>query len=110
MSDLIHQLLEKHGRLHLPVSASPRRTDIGVTGTEILLVDKLEDHSGIWFRRNFDPESARRQLRVSVLLVLAMSLAAFVLGFALPIDAPHAIKSAAADSDEFTGRLVTIDR
>ncbi len=73
------------------------------------LVDKFEDQSEPGFTRSFDPESARRQLRVSVLLVAAMALAAFVLGFALPLDAPRTGKSSPmASSDGFTGRLVTI--
>jgi antibiotic biosynthesis monooxygenase (ABM) superfamily enzyme len=72
------------------------------------LVDKFENQSEPGFTRNFDAESARRQLRVSVVLVVAMGLAAFVLGFALPL-APHATKSSPlANHNGFTGRLVSI--
>ena len=62
------------------------------------------------FNRAFDPASARRQLRVSVLLVTAMGLAAFTLGFALPLNAPHATKlSPLSEHTGFKGRLVAID-
>jgi hypothetical protein len=77
------------------------------------LVDKFEDQMEPAFTRNFDPESARRQFRVSLVLVAAMAIAAFVLGFALPVNAPHSSKDApiAVDSSGFSGRLVsTTDR
>jgi hypothetical protein len=75
------------------------------------LVDKFDDHSEPALTRSFDPETARRQLRVSLVLVAAMAVAAFVLGFALPLDAPHATrgKPIAVDDTNFTGRLVTVN-
>lgn len=76
------------------------------------LVDKFEDRLEPAFTRSFDPESARRQFRVSLLLVAAMAFAAFILGFALPLNAPHSTPpspTAAASDTEFSGRLVTID-
>lgn len=74
------------------------------------LVDKFHDPIEPAFTRDFDPESARRQFRVSLILVGAMALAAFVLGFALPVSNSHTATSApiAADSSGFTGRLVTV--
>lgn len=74
------------------------------------LVDKFEDQMEPAFTRSFDRDSARRQFRVSLLLVAAMATAAFVLGFALPIGSP-AQKSTpvATDGGVFAGRLVTIN-
>jgi hypothetical protein len=40
------------------------------------LVDKFDDHSEPALTRSFDPETARRQLRVSLVLVAAMAVAA----------------------------------
>jgi hypothetical protein len=73
------------------------------------LVDKFDDHPEPALTRSFDPETARRQLRVSLVLVAAMAIAAFVLGFALPVDSPHATRGKPiADGDTtFSGRLVT---
>jgi hypothetical protein len=75
------------------------------------LVDKFEERLEPTFARSFDPESARRQFRVSLLLVAAMALAAFILGFALPLEAPHlALQSPApTDAGDFSGTLVTMD-
>ena len=42
------------------------------------LVDKFEDQMEPAFTRSFDRDSARRQFRVSLLLVAAMAMAAFV--------------------------------
>jgi hypothetical protein len=74
------------------------------------LVDKFDDQIEPALTRSFDPDSARRQFRVSLLLVAAMATAAFILGFALPIDS-HSTKSTpvAGDSGTFAGRLVTIN-
>lgn len=71
------------------------------------LVDKFDDEIEPAFNRSFDRESARRQFRVSILLVMAMASAAFVLGFALPINSAHKAAPVAQDSGTFTGRLVT---
>lgn len=75
------------------------------------LVDKFEDNPEPALTRSFDRETARRQLRVSLVLVAAMAVAAFVLGFALPLDAPHATrgKPMAIDDGSFSGRLITVN-
>jgi hypothetical protein len=73
------------------------------------LVDKFDDQMEPAFSRSFDRESARRQFRVSIFLVVAMASAAFVLGFALPINqGSNPLPS--ADSAAFSGRLVSVDR
>lgn len=73
------------------------------------LVDKFSDPIEPAFTRDFDPESARRQFRVSLVLVGAMAVAAFVLGFALPIGGVSQKSTpVATDSGTFAGRLVTI--
>ncbi len=72
------------------------------------LVDKFDDQIEPGFARRFDRESARRQFRVSILLVAAMAFAAFVLGFALPIH-PAQNATPVAGQDQFTGRLVSAD-
>lgn len=72
------------------------------------LVDKFDDQMEPGFTRSFDPESARRQLRVSLVLVAAMAFAAFVLGFALPVNTTHRTDTAPVASDSgFFGRLIT---
>jgi hypothetical protein len=73
------------------------------------LVDKFDDPIETAFTRSFDRESARRQFRVSILLVAAMATAAFVLGFALPINSPSN-PAQVVDSAAFAGRLVSVDR
>ncbi len=75
------------------------------------LVDKFDHNPEPALTRGFDRESARRQLRVSLVLVAAMAVAAFVLGFALPVDAPHATrgKPIASSDTSFSGRLVTVN-
>lgn len=73
------------------------------------LVDKFDDQIEPGFTRNFDRESARRQFRVSILLVVAMATAAFVLGYALPIN-PAQNATPVADHAAFSGRLVSVDR
>jgi hypothetical protein len=75
------------------------------------LVDRFDDQQEPAFTRSFDRDSARRQFQVSAVLVVAMAIAAFVLGFALPIDSPRSTKSAPiADDSGFTGRLVAVER
>ena len=49
------------------------------------LADKFENQMEPAFTRSFDRESARRQLHLSIILVLAMGFAAFILGFVSPI-------------------------
>ncbi len=73
------------------------------------LVDKFDDQIEPAFSRSFDRESARRQFRVSILLVAAMAVAAFVLGFAMPINQSPST-TPVADSAPFAGRLVSVDR
>jgi hypothetical protein len=74
------------------------------------LVDKFDDQIEPAFTRSFDRESARRQFRVSILLVAAMATAAFVLGFALPINSAQKASTPIAANAEFSGRLVSVDR
>lgn len=92
-------------------SDGDRKKGTAFPGESVMsLVDKFEHRLEPAFTRSFDPESARRQFRVSLLLVAAMGLAAFILGFALPLNAPHSTPPSPAVSDtEFSGRLVTID-
>ncbi|MCC3244133.1 hypothetical protein LG047_02150 [Methylocystis sp. WRRC1] len=73
------------------------------------LVDKFDDQIEPAFTRSFDRESARRQFRVSILLVAAMATAAFVLGFALPVNSVQK-SSPLADNGAFSGRLVSMER
>jgi len=73
------------------------------------LADKFENQIEPAFTRSFDRESARRQLSLSIVLVAAMGLAAFVLGFISPIDAKFQQKQTlVAPDSEFSGRLVSI--
>lgn len=72
------------------------------------LVDKFDDQIEPAFARSFDRESARRQFRVSILLVAAMAFAAFVLGFAMPVN-PAQNAAPTADTAPFSGRLVSVD-
>ncbi len=55
------------------------------------LVDKSHENQEPAFSRAFDGEAAHRQLKVSLLLVTAITIAAFVLGVALPLEAAHAV-------------------
>jgi hypothetical protein len=52
-------------------------------------------------------ESARRQLRVSILMVAAMATAAFVIGFLMPVNSAHRATPTAANG-VFAGRLITV--
>ena len=72
------------------------------------LADKFYDHEEPGFSRSFDRESARRQFRVSILLVAAMATAAFVLRFARPINASTQTAQG-NDNAQFAGRL-SVDR
>jgi hypothetical protein len=73
------------------------------------LVDKFDDQVEQGFTRSFDRDSARRQFRVSLLLIVAMAVSAFILGFALPVDKSAKVGPVVEDG-KFTGRLVTFDR
>jgi hypothetical protein len=74
------------------------------------LADKFDDHIEPAFTRSFDRESARRQFRMSLMLVAAMAVAAFVLGFAQPLTSPsHLQMDSSANESGFSGRLVSID-
>jgi len=73
------------------------------------LADKFEHQSEPGFTRSFDPESARRQFHMSVVLVAAMGLAAFVLGFLSPATPSQPANPAPVASDSGFGRLVSID-
>ena len=74
------------------------------------LVDKFDNKTEPGYSRPFDRESARRQFRVSVLLIIAMALSAFVLGFAMPVGNPTTQTNSAMENSGFSGRLVTFDR
>ncbi len=71
------------------------------------LVDKFHDPVEPAFTRDFDPESARRQFRVSLVLVGAMAIAAFALGFVMPVSSSRDLAPLASDTGAFSGRLVT---
>jgi hypothetical protein len=75
------------------------------------LVDKFDDTAEPAYTRAFDRETARRQLRVSIVLVAAMAVAAFVLGFALPLNTPHQskVQPMAGPDSAFSGRLLSIN-
>lgn len=74
------------------------------------LVDKYDNKNQSGYVRRFDRESARRQFRLSLLLIVAMALSAFVLGFAMPVGSPATTMGAGVDQTVFSGRLVTFDR
>lgn len=74
------------------------------------LVDKFDNKTEPGFSRPFDRESARRQFRVSVLLIIAMALSAFVLGFAMPVGNQSSQTNSDKLTSGFSGRLVTFDR
>jgi hypothetical protein len=52
-------------------------------------------------------EPARRQLRVSILMIAAMATAAFVIGFVTPISSAQKATPTMAN-DIFIGRLITV--
>jgi hypothetical protein len=56
------------------------------------LADKFHHSPHLTYTRGFAPEIARRQLRLSLLLVAATASAASILGFALPLGAIHATR------------------
>ena len=75
------------------------------------LVDKYEDNTQTPYVQRFDRDSARRQFRVSLLLIVAMAISAFVLGFAMPVGGPPASPTGSLDDQAgFSGRAVTFDR
>jgi hypothetical protein len=74
------------------------------------LADKFDNEVEPVFTHSFDPESARRQLRVSITLVVAMGVAAFVLGFLSPIGGQDMAKQTKIAPDStFSGRLVSLE-
>lgn len=83
---------------------------MGSWGKKMSLVDKYDDKTESGYIRKFDRESARRQFRVSLLLIIAMAVSAFVLGFAMPVAGPTSQANSAMDNTGFSGRLVTFDR
>ena len=56
-----------------------------------------------------DRDSIRRQFRLSIGLILAMAVAAFVLGLSLPVDNGRHAQTFNA-SGEMLGRLVLMDQ
>lgn len=60
------------------------------------------------FDARFDRDSIRRQFRLSIALIVAMAVAAFVLGFSLPVDSLRHVQQINV-AGELQGRLVTID-
>lgn len=75
------------------------------------LIDEFEDDFEPIHIRSCDPETARRQFRISLILVAAMAVAAFILGLALPLNATHARlgKPVASDNTSFSSRLAISD-
>lgn len=73
----------------------------------VMFVNRFESNEQPAFARGFDAETARRQFHTSLVLGAAMAAAAFVLGFALPLDTPHAPAPAAmlGDADDIAGRI-----
>lgn len=65
------------------------------------LVDKPDGNLEAAFTRCIEGETAHRQSRVSLVLVAAMAIAAFALGFALPLDAPHARRGQPIVDDDY---------
>jgi hypothetical protein len=54
-----------------------------------------------------DRETLRRQFRISIVMIVAMSICAFILGFATPIT--RAQKATVVDNGQaFIGRLVSM--
>lgn len=61
----------------------------------------------IFFDCEIAQESARRQLRASILMVAVMATAAFVIGFATPINSTQKA-TPTTPNDAFTGRLIMV--
>jgi hypothetical protein len=57
-----------------------------------------------------DKISIRRQFKLSVGLIAAMMLAAFVLGFSLPIDREYPASVASDQLDGSFGRLINLNQ
>lgn len=73
------------------------------------LADKFDNRAEPAFTRSFDIESARRQLRVSIMLVAAMGVAAFVLSVESPIGGHFSARQPPIPKDPaFSGRLLSI--
>lgn len=73
------------------------------------LVDKFDDNPDRANTPGFVPEIARRQLRLSLLLVVAIATAASILDFALPLGATHVTRDdpLAGNSRNFSVRLTS---
>jgi hypothetical protein len=54
-----------------------------------------------------DLESVRRQARMSIVIIAAMAIGAFILGFATPIPGPQKA-TIMDDGAAFSGRLVSL--
>jgi hypothetical protein len=67
----------------------------------------METAMSTYFDWEVAQEPARRQLRVSILMVAAMATAAFVVGFVTPISSVQKATPTMAD-DIFIGRLITV--
>ena len=63
----------------------------------------------IFFDCEIAQELSRRQLRASILMVAVMATAAFVIGFATPINSARKAKPT-PPNDAFTGRLVMVTK
>ncbi|WP_244430860.1 hypothetical protein [Methylocystis sp. ATCC 49242] len=68
---------------------------------------QMETVMSAYFDFEVAQETARRQFRISILVVAAMAVAAFVLGFALPISSAQKA-TPVADGGFFAGRLVGV--
>ncbi len=72
-----------------------------------MLLNRLEDRLQPGILRRFDPEVARRQLLVSLILVIAIGIAAVVLDLLLTLNALQMYKtSLIAGSHGVTERIV----
>jgi hypothetical protein len=61
----------------------------------------------IFFDFKIAQESARRQLRASILMVAGMAITAFVIGFVAPINSTQKA-TPTTPNDAFTGRLIMV--
>lgn len=102
---------EEYGRPGLAASSLDRKEKCLPSGNVMSLVDTFDERWKPAYPPIIEPQTSYQELRLSFVLVMAMAVAAFILGFALPLDAPYAPpgKPVASDSGNFHGRVVTIN-